>query len=379
VARKQGNGDGTIRRREDGRWEARIILSNGQRKSLYAKTRQEASRLMAEARQAREQGNEELSTRQTVEQYLLYWLETIKQHRIEPSTYVRCRYDVRRHLIPRLGRHQLTKLAAQHLQSFYAQELADGYAPGTVRNMHKTLHSALESAVKLGFVHRNVADMAEPPRGGSQEIVVLTEDQARTLLQTVRGDRLEALIVVALATGMRKGELQALRWQDIDLNAGIAQVTRTLKITPEGRRFGRAKTRYSRRTIALPAVAKEALEAHLMRQHEERSLLGDSWQDHDLVFCNENGERLPTSRLDAVGWYGRLLKRAGLPSIRFHDLRHTAATLLLARGVNVKVVSELLGHSSVAVTLSLYGHVLPHMQREAAVAMDQALRGALLP
>jgi integrase len=209
--------------------------------------------------------------------------------------------------------------------------------------------------------------------------VVLTEDQARTLLQTVHGDRLEALIVIALATGMRKGELQALRWQDIDVNAGIAQVTRTLKITPEGRRFGRAKTRYSRRTIALPAVAREALEAHLMRQHEERSLLDDGWQDHDLVFCNENGERLPTSRLDAVGWYGRLLKRAGLPPIRFHDLRHTAATLLLARGVNVKVVSELLGHSSVAVTFSLYGHVLPHMQREAAVAMDQALRGALLP
>jgi len=209
--------------------------------------------------------------------------------------------------------------------------------------------------------------------------MVLTEDQARTLLQAVGGDRLEALIVVALATGMRKGELQALRWQDIDLNAGIAHVTRTLKITPEWRRFGRAKTKYSRRTIALPTVAREALEAHLMRQREERALLGDGWQDHDLVYCNENGERLPTSRLDAVGWYGRLLKRAGRPPIRFHDLRHTAATLLLARGVNVKVVSELLGHSSVAATLSLYGHVLPHMQREAAVAMDQALRGALFP
>jgi len=170
VARKQGNGDGTIRKREDGRWEARIILSNGRRKSLYAKTRQEASRLMAEARQAREQGNEEPSTRQTVEQYLLYWLDTIKQHRIEPSTFVRCRYDVRRHLIPRLGHHLLTKLAPQHLQSFYAQELGDGFAPGTVRNMHKTLHSALESAIKLGFVHRNVADVAEPPRGGHRKL-----------------------------------------------------------------------------------------------------------------------------------------------------------------------------------------------------------------
>jgi Phage integrase, N-terminal SAM-like domain/Phage integrase family len=208
-------GNGTERVRPQG------LALTGSRRAIGSDESARRRTLTWPPRRARP-GAEEPSARQTVEQYLLYWLETIKRHRIEPSTYVRCRYDIRRHLIPRLGEHLLTKLASQHLQSFYAQELADGFAPGTVRNMHKTLHSALESAVKLGFVHRNVADMAEPPRGGSQEIIVLTEDQSRTLLQTVRGDRLEALIVVALATGIRKGELQDLRWQDIDLNAGIA-------------------------------------------------------------------------------------------------------------------------------------------------------------
>ena len=329
---------------------------------------------MANARRDREEGVEVTASRQTVAQFLLNWVETIKKHQVEPSTYIRLRHDVRRHLVPTLGHHQLAKLTAQHLQSFYAQKLEAGYAQGTVRNMHKTIHDALENAVKLGLAYRNVAGVVEPPRGESREFTVLNEEQAHVLLETVRGDRLEALIVVALATGMRKGELIALRWQDVDLEARIANVTRTLKATPEGRQFGKAKTRHSKRTIALPMTAIEALQGHLARQQGERDLLGEAWQDNGLVFCNEIGERLPTSRFDACCWYGRLLKRARLPLIRFHDLRHTAATLLLARGVNVKVVSEMLGHSSVVVTLTLYGHVLPHMQRDAAATMDDVLR-----
>lgn len=375
MAGKQGNGEGTIRKRPDGRWEARILLGSGKRKSLYGKTRQEVSRLLANARRDREEGVEIATSRQTVAHFPTYWVENVKKHHVEPSTYIRLRHDVRRHLIPSLGDHQLAKLTPQHLQSFYAQKLEAGYAQGTVRNMHKTIHDALESAVKLGLAYRNVASGVEPPRAESHEFTVLNEDQVHRLLETVRGDRLEALIVVALATGMRKGELIALRWQDVDLQARIAKVTRTLKATLEGRQFGKAKTRHSKRTIALPVTAVEALRDHRTRQKEEIGLVGEAWQDNDLVFCNEIGERLPTSRFDACCWFGRLLKRARMPALRFHDLRHTAATLLLARGVNVKVVSEMLGHSSVAVTLTLYGHVLPHMQRDAAATMDDVLRG----
>ncbi len=162
MAGKQGNGEGTIRKRSDGRWEACILLGNGKRKSLYGKTRQEASRLMANARRDREEGVEVTASRQTVAQFLLNWVETIKKHQVEPSTYIRLRHDVRRHLVPTLGHHQLAKLTAQHLQSFYAQKLEAGYAQGTVRNMHKTIHDALENAVKLGLAYRNVAGVVEP-------------------------------------------------------------------------------------------------------------------------------------------------------------------------------------------------------------------------
>jgi integrase len=373
MAGKQGNGEGTIRKRADGRWEARIVLENGTRKSLYAKTRQEASRVLADARRDREQGITASTERQTVEQYLTSWVDAVKLHTTEPSSYVRTRYDVRSCIIPCLGRHQLTKLTAQQVQAFYAEKLQEGYATASVRHMHTTLRDALQNALKLGLVYRNVADMVEPPRIQQAEMAVLTEDQARLLLDTVAGDRLEVLVVLALATGMREGELIALRWGDVDFGSGVVQVNRTLKQTPQGRQIGKAKSKRSRRPIALPASVAAALRGHRVRQLDERLRLGEAWQENDLVFCDEIGRRLSPSRFNALGWFGRVVRQSGVPTIRFHDLRHTAATLLLARGVNVKVVSEMLGHATISITLSLYGHVLPHMQREAAATMDEVL------
>jgi len=297
----------------------------------------------------------------------------VKLHTTEPSSYVRTRYDVRGCIIPSLGHHQLAKLTAQQVQTFYAHKLGEGYATATVRHMHTTLRDALQNALKLGLVHRNVADMVEPPRIQQAEMTALTEQQARMLLDAVAGERLEALVVLALATGMREGELIALRWRDLDLDGGLVQVSRTLKQTSQGRQFGKAKSKRSRRPIALPTSADAVLRRHRAQQVEERLRLGEAWQDNDLVFCDEIGRRLSPSRFNAIGWFGRVVRRAGVPAIRFHDLRHTAATLLLARGINVKVVSEMLGHANISITLSLYGHVLPHMQREAAATMDEVL------
>jgi integrase len=163
----------------------------------------------------------------------------------------------------------------------------------------------------------------------------------------------------------------------VDLDGGFLQMRRTLRRTEQGFEWGDGKTTHSRRKIALSATVVEALGRHRLRQSEERAQVGDAWEETDLVFPNEIGGRLPLNYFYGAGWFGQLLRQVGLPVMRFHDLRHTAATLLLGRGVNPKVVSEILGHSSVAITLELYGHVTPHMQRDAVATMDSVLRGGL--
>jgi integrase len=202
-----------------------------------------------------------------------------------------------------------------------------------------------------------------------------TEEQARTLLSAASGNRLEALIVLALATGIREGEFLALSWDDLDLENASMLERANVVITREGIFREEVKTGHSRRRIALPTIAVEALRRHRVRQVQERLRLGAAWEDNDLVFPNTLG-RLYDANHSRSDWFYPLLKRSGLPRIRPHDLRHTAATLLLAPGVPVKVVGEMLGHANVGITLSIYGHVLPHMQQQAANMMDDMLRGS---
>jgi integrase len=227
-------------------------------------------------------------------------------------------------------------------------------------------------SIQVGGSAANIVATAHP-RVKRREFAIYSEEQARRLLDAVAGHRLEALLVLALTTGMREGELDTLQWRDVDLEGGSLQVRRTLQRTAEGYRWDDTKTAHSRRRIALPALAIAALRRHRARQAQERLRLGPAWQDNDLVFTEAGGGRLSLYYFYTNGWYGSVVKRAGLPTTRFRDLRHTAATLLLERGVNPKVVSEMLGHSSVAVTLTLYGHVTPHMQHEAAATMERTL------
>lgn len=374
MAGKRGNSEGSTRKRiRDGeeRWEARYVDIEGKRRSLYGKTRQEAMR-------NRENGVRASGGNETVADFLTFWFSTVKKNEVGPSSHLRYSFYLRLHIIPTLGKYPLTKLTAQHIQIFLAKELEAGNAPSSVRQLHAVLHDALDDALQLGLVSRNVADLVKPPRRQRHEYAIYSEDQARRLLETVAGDRLEALLVLVLTTGMRGGELDTLKWRDVELEGGSLQVQRTLQRTAEGFRWENAKTSHSRRRIALTEMAIAALRKHLVRQTQERQQLGEAWHDHDFVFTNAIGDRLPRTYFDIHHWYGAKLKEAGLPIIRFHDLRHTAATLLLARGVNPKVVSEMLGHSSVAITLTLYGHVTPHMQQEAANTMDQMLRPKVL-
>jgi integrase len=368
---RSGNGEGTIRKRADGRWETRVVLADGTRKSFYGKTRHEVVRLRQQAIQRRDQGMAILDDQQTVAEYSRLWIRA-ERHRVKWGSWLKYEREVRLRIIPGLGKVILSKLSAQQVERFCTRELEHGASPLTVRYCRKVLYAAFQDALRLGLVYRNVAALVDPPRKGKRQMAVYTEEQSRTLLDSVMGDRLEALCVLALATGMREGELLALTWDDVDIERAVARVHATLQRTPDGLKREEAKTDHSERSVALSRAAVDALQGHRLRQAEERLRLGEAWTSLNLVFPNTIGGPIIAQHFRDRWWYP-LLERAGLPRIRFHDLRHTAATLLLARGINVKVVSEMLGHSNIAITLAIYGHVLPHMQQHAAQQMDEII------
>jgi integrase len=368
---KRGNSEGSLTKRSDGRWEARISLSEGTRKSFYAKTRQEAARRLAEAMRDRDRGLPITGERQTVAQFLSVWLETIRPT-VGVGTWKRYEEIVRLHLIPAIGAHSLAKLSPQNVQALYAAKLEAGLSTTTVHHIHAALHLALESAVSLDLVARNVTDRVTAPKMRRHEMEVLSPKQRRTLLNAISGDELEALYVLALTTGMRQGELLALKWRDIDLDAEWLRIHATVRKLRGAFIYAPPKTKRSRRGVALTTMAIEALKRHGVRQAEAKAIVGPAWQDNDLVFADAVGGPLE-GRHVLRHYFRPLLPTAGLPPIRFHDLRHTTATLLLAQGIHPKVVSEMLGHTTIGITLDTYSHVLPEMQREAATSLDQLL------
>jgi len=231
----------------------------------------------------------------------------------------------------------------------------------------------LSDAVKQGLVARNVASLVSPPRFDRYEAQTLTVGQAERLLEVAHGSHLDALLILALTTGMRRGELLALRWDDVDFQQSLVSVHRTMtRVGGYGYVEGEPKTRSSRRRIVLPGVALEALKDHRERQAQVQLKVGETWQDKGLVFCDDSGGFFSP---DVVLYrFGKLLSKVGLPHMRFHDLRHSAATILLVAGVHPKVVQERMGHSTIAMTLDVYSHVLPSMQQEAAGKIDDLFK-----
>jgi integrase len=238
--------------------------------------------------------------------------------------------------------------------------------------MHDILRRGLAQATKWHLVQRNVADTVKPPRAAQKEIRAFSATETRRLLEAANRDRLEALYVLAVHTGMRQGELLALRWQDVDMENAVVNVRRTLTRSGGRVSFGEPKTKKSRRSIRLTPQAVEALRSHLERQLGDMEILGDRYQDQGLVFTTDTGAPVNPSNLRQRS-FAPLLRRAGLPHMRFHDLRHTCATLLLSRGVHPKFVQELLGHATIAITLDTYSHVMPSMGDATARAMEDAL------
>ena len=372
---RRGNGEGTISRRKDGRWEGRYYVpteDGPKRKVIYGKTRAEVSEKLTKALSDRANGIVYDNENITIGEYLDVWLKGSVYGSVRQSTYDRDTNLVNNHIKPVLGSLKLKKLNSAHVQNFYRNRLDTGLSASTVHMIHDILRRGLAEAVDWHLTQRNVADVVKPPRPVPKEIVALSTDETRRLLDAAAEDRLEALYVLAVHTGMRQGELLALRWQDVDMENAVVSVRRTLTRSGGKVAFSEPKTKKSRRSIRLAPQATEALRAHLERQLRDMEILGDRYRDQGLEFTTDTGAPINPSNLRQRS-FAPLLKRAGLPHMRFHDLRHTCATLLLSRGVHPKFVQELLGHATIAITLDTYSHVMPSMGDATAKAMEDAL------
>ncbi len=374
---KRGNGEGTIFQRTDGRWCARITTGfeggRQHRHTFYGKTRREVVLKLKEATARRDAGEPVAASRVLVGAFLERWLdEALPAGDLKPTTVENYATLTRHHLIPALGHRRLDALTAADVQRMINTKRAEGLSDRTVQLLHAILRRALGQAVRWQEARRNVAALVDRPRVQRKEARCLSPAEAQRLLDAARGERLFALYAVALACGLRRGEALALRWSDVDLEAGTLRVARTLSRVRSGNIFTEPKSPRSRRTVPLPTSCVAELRAHRVRQAEERLQLCGAWQDHDLVFPSSWGT--PMDPRNALRAFTAVAKRAGLHGIGLHTLRHTCASLLLAQGVHPRVVMETLGHSGIAITMDVYSHVMPQQQREAADLMNTALQ-----
>lgn len=376
MAGKRGHGEGTIYQEKPGHWHGQVTLPNSKRKSVYGKTRRDVQLKIAQLRREVEGGmHDVVGGEQNVKLFVEGWLDH-HRHRLRGKTYRNYESIARLHL-DTINAITLSKLKPQDLQSLYATKLKTLSAT-SVQHIHAFVHVVLDSAVRLGIIPRNFADYVDAPGLKPAEMIPLSERDAQILLATIVGDWYEAFFVLALATGMREAELLALRWEDVDWERQRVRVAQTLHVVRGTFSLESPKSRASYRTLPLPNYALAGLQAHHGRQQTARELMGDSWGNAwNLVFTTEAG--LPV-RYDAlIRHFRHILAGAGLNvKTRIHDLRHTFATLLLERGVPIKVVSELLGHSSIGITLQTYGHVTARMRDTAITELNALMVPALL-
>lgn len=386
MPKKRGNGQGAIFKRKDGRWVAVQTLgfdADGHqlRRHFYGSSRSEVGRRLDDALRAQRSGMSPPDERRTVARHLADWLDAIRPT-VRPSSFVRYEGDVRRWIVPSVGSIPLVRLGPTDIRLLLATCTRAGLSARSVSHVHATLRTAIGAAFRDGQVIRNAAALVTAPRGPTPRVPPIGPDDARAILAAVEGDRLAPLVAVTLGVGLRLGEALGLRWADVDLEAGTLAVRTALRRTPvefreEGEpiyRLVAPKTDRSRRTIQLPGFTIAALREERRTQAEMRLAAGQRWLKNDLVFSGPTGGPIPPGSVTRR--FGRLLVEAGLRRLRFHDLRHAAATVMLAQGVELRVISETLGHSSLGMTADVYAGVVPTLGRAAAARMDEALGGA---
>jgi len=357
--------------------------SGGRRKRRWHKfagTKRQAEAKRAKLLAAIEDGSYVEPSRETVGAYLERWLMHIESH-VAKKTFERYAQIARTHLAPAFGSKKLSKLNAPEIDGAYARWQNQGRVRGvgglsarSVLHHHRVLHKALAQALKWKLVTRNVADAAEPPSPTRHEIRALNETEAAQLLHFADGTRLAAPIYVLLTTGVRRGELLGLKWSDVDFDAAMLSVRRSVEQTKAGVGFKLPKSGNAR-AIELAKGTLNVLRKHRATQNADRLLFGAHYKNDDLIFAREDGTIWKPDTLSKA--FEELVKRANIGHVRLHDLRHACASLLLKSGVHAKIVSERLGHSTVGITLDLYSHVLPGLQQAAADKLDHLLDNAI--
>jgi len=365
MAKRRGNREGTIYKRGSS-WTAQVTLEGHRLTKTFA-TQKECQAWIREVSNQIERGLRIDGAKMRVGDYLELWLENY-QGAVRPKTHHQYRGVVYNHLIPALGKIKLNTLHPQQIQSLYSKLAEQGHSQRTIQLIHSVLRRALVIAERQGLIVRNPAKVVEPPKVPFKEMQILDDNQVRQMMIAADGSRFEHLYYLAVTTGLRQGELLGLKWIDVDWASNNLHVRRQIqRVTGKGTKFSEPKTKAGRRMVELGSEALKRLSSQRKQLDIEALLSG--WQDQGLIFPSTSGT--PADQRNLHRDFKRVLEKAGLPNIRFHDLRHTAATLMLINGIPLIVVSRRLGHSKPSVTLDIYGHYLPGMQSTAAALMDE--------
>ncbi|WP_273325139.1 tyrosine-type recombinase/integrase [Vallitalea guaymasensis] len=399
MAKRRGNGEGTITKRSDGRYMGQIsfkdpVTGKTKRKTVYGKTQKEAMEKLNKIKYEIQTGVFNVSDNITFEAWALTWLKEYKKNSLKKGTYTMYCANFNNHVFHYIGKVKLKDLQPHHLQSLYNRLLDNGrkgssrsnqtgLSPTTIKRIHIPIGSCLKQAVRNGLINRNVGFVVEVPKQIKHEINPLTKEEIQQFLEYAKLDRLYGAFLLECGTGLRRGELAALKWKNIDFDNSTLQVKQSLVVrydmnaTEEGRKattleFDSPKTEKSKRTIPIPQPIMVELRKHKARQSEEKLRVGKYYNDNDLVFCNIDGSPLHPATITTK--FKSILKKAGLKDARFHDLRHSFATLLLEMNEHPKVVQELLGHSSITTTLDIYSHVSLDKKEEAVQKLNTVFK-----
>ncbi|MER8186515.1 site-specific integrase [Kitasatospora sp. NPDC094015] len=374
MAKRNPNGSGTVTKRKDGRYQAAVYVPQPDgtraRKFVYGTTWEECDQKRRELVERDQQGISTPTRSAKLSEWLPYWLEHFISPQRKRTTASKYEMHVRLYLLPHLGNKGLESLSPRDVRLFLAKVTAQSSA-ATAKESHKVLRTALTSACRDELISRNVAMMVPPPRVVSRESRPWTLDETLAFLTAARRDPLYAAFVLAIALGMRRGEIVGLRWSDVDLD-GRALVVREQIQRVGGELYADTTKNGKRRPIPLPRIAIVALRWHRLRQAETRRTAGEHWTETGYIFTTRTGR--PVEPTNVYRSFRRIAADAKVPVVRMHDARHGTATLLVACGVSPRVVMEILGHSQIGLTMNVYTHVTQDSQREALANMDRLLK-----